>query len=151
MALLEFIQTGTSLKLSESYTNINERVRYTANTGTGVVSVANTNRNGTGTLVDVFTTGLTTGSVGTLIKTITIKARANATRGMIRLLVFDGTNTRLIEEFDVSAVVQVGIQATFEVSYDVDWSFNPGITIRASTDKAESFAITVQGLDLTYP
>lgn len=149
--MLQTIDTGDNLKISGVTSNINERVRYTANTGSGVVSVANTNRNGTGTLADVLTTGATVGSVGTLVKKITIKARSNATRGMIRLFVFDGTSTRLIEEFDVSAVVQVNIQATFEVSYDVDWSFNGGLTLRASTDKAEPFVITVEALDLTYP
>lgn len=151
MALVESIQTGASLKLSEATNNINERVRYTANTGTGVVSVANTNRNGTGTLVDILTTAITTASVGTLVKKVTIKGRANATRGMVRLFMFDGTNTRLIEEFDIEALVQVNIQPTFEVSYDVDWSLGTGLTIRASTDKAEPFVVAIEALDLTYP
>lgn len=151
MGLTESINTNNSLKITGNANNINESVNYTANTGVGVVSVANTSLNGTGTLTDILVTAATANSVGTLVKKVIIKASTSATRGMVRLFVYDGTNTRLIEEFEVSGVVQNNIQACFEVSYDVDWSFGPGITIRASTENAERFIVAIEALDLIYP
>ncbi|MCA0429268.1 MAG: hypothetical protein LCH32_02070 [Bacteroidetes bacterium] len=149
--LVESINTGFSLKNSEVNSNIGERAHYEANTGVATVSVANSNLDGTGTLTNVLSTGATTGSVGSLVKKITIKALANATRGMVRLFIYDGSTTRLIEEFNINAVVQNSIQPSFEVSYDVDWSFGAGLTLKASTQYAETYSIAIEALDIIFP
>ena len=58
--------------------------QYTANTGKVLISTANSNLDGTGTLGTV----LTAASNGTLIKAITVKAQVNTTEGMVRLFLF---------------------------------------------------------------
>lgn len=149
--LTEMIDTGDSLKMSGCTTNINERVNYTANTGTAYISTANTSLT-TGTTVTVLTTGVTTGSVGTLVKKITIHGRGNVTRGMIRLWLSNGeTFTTLFEEIDVAGRVQSATQDAFEISYDVDWSVGPTLLINASTNNAEGFVVAIEALDITYP
>jgi hypothetical protein len=148
--LNESIQTGNSLIESGITTNINERVKYTANTGTAFLSTANTLLDGTGTTVEV----IRGASNGTLVKTLTIKAQANTTRGMIRLFMHGGAGaafTILIDEIDVSAVVRSSIAESFEISYDLDYFLAAGDSIYASTEKAERFLVIAEGLDFSYP
>lgn len=148
----EMIDTRDSLKMSGCTTNINERVNYTANTGTAYISTANTNLNGTGTIVQLLATGATSGSVGTLVKKFTIHGRGSSTRGMVRLFVYNGeTFTHLIEEIDIAARVQLETQDAFDISFDVDWSFGTSLFIGAATNNAEGFVVSMEGLDLKYP
>lgn len=148
----EMIDTGDALKMSGVTTNINERVNYTANSGTAFISTANTSLTG-GTTVALLTTAVTTGSVGTLIKQFTIKGRGSVSRGMIRLFLGNGDTlfNYLIDEIDVDAVVQVDSQNTFEITFDVDWSLGTGLFISAATNNAEGFCVSMEALDLTYP
>jgi hypothetical protein len=140
--------TGQALSATE--TNINERVNYTANTGTALLSTANSNLDGTGTKATV----LTPASNGTLIKTITVKGRGNVTRGMVRLFL---TNTELgtsvlLDEIDIPGVAQTGTQDAFEIVYEVNYYLAAGTyTLTASTEKAENFIVVAEGLDMTYP
>ena len=139
-------QTGQLLNPTE--TNINEKVKYTANTGTAALSTANPNLDGTGTIATV----ITAASNGTLLKTCTIKALGNTTRGIVRFFIGDGGGfTRIIDEVDIPAIIQSSKQEAFSISYDMDWCLKAGYTIGASTEKAENFAITIEGLDYSYP
>jgi len=64
------------------------------------VAAANTNRDGTGTLVDL----VTGGTDGTRIDRIVAKAAVTTTAGMLRIFHYDGTSNRLIDEIPVSAI-----------------------------------------------
>jgi hypothetical protein len=105
-----------------------------------VVSAANTARDGTGTLVTVFTAGAS----GSRIDDIRITAAGTVTAGVVRLFVHDGTNARLLQEVMVTAVTP---STTVET-----WSFTllnqalvlpTGYSLRASTNNAETFHIVV--------
>lgn len=113
----------------------------TPRSAVGQVSTANTNRDGTGTIATIFTAGTN----GSRIDDIVIKATGTTTAGMIRLFLNDGTNTRLWQEIQVNAVTPSATVAT--------WSFvitdaalilqNSSWSLRASTEKAETFNIIV--------
>lgn len=125
---------------------INERVKYTANTSTVVISTANSNLDGTGTLGTV----LTAASNGTLIQRVTIKATGNTTRGMVRLFIYDGANNRLIEEVRVPTVTKSGIDHSFIAVVNLNYNLKTGYLLKASTENAESFSIIAEGLDWAY-
>ena len=61
---------------------------------TAQVSAANTNRDGTGTIVDI----LTGDTDGTIIDVIAVVAVGTTSSGMVRLYISDGSNTRLWQE-----------------------------------------------------
>jgi hypothetical protein len=138
-------QTGQLISATE--TNINEKVKYTANTGTVAISTANTNLDGTGTISTV----LTAASNGTLITDITITATGTTTRGMIRFFISDGSFTRIIDEVDVPARTQSATQSAWSISYETNWYLKAGYTLGVSTEKAEGFSVMAEGLDMSYP
>ena len=116
----------------------------TPRAGIGLLSAANSARDGTGTIVNVFTAGGT----GSRIDAIDIQATASTTPGMIRLFMFDGTNNRLIGEIPVSAITPSGTQAAFAVQLTTANLANllplilpTGYSLRASTEKAEAFNV----------
>lgn len=109
------------------------------------ISVANTNRDGTGTIVDSYTAV----AGGSQPNRIDIKAVGTTTAGMIRLYIFDGTNTRLLKEFTVSPITPSGTVASWETSWTVSGiRLSSGQKLRASTHNAETFNVTVYGIDL---
>lgn len=123
--------------------------QYTANTGLVTISTANTNLDGTGTLGTV----LTAGSSGTLIKTVTIKAQTTTTQGMVRLFVYDGTNTRLIKEIEIPPMTvntTTGTDCSFERTIELNYKLKATYILKASTQIGESFNIIAEGLDWTY-
>ncbi|MBL7912637.1 MAG: hypothetical protein JNJ41_16365 [Bacteroidia bacterium] len=130
-----------------------ESTNFTANTGTGLVSTANSNLDGTGTVVTVLTTGPSaSGWKGCRIESLTIKGIVTTTAGMIRLYIYDGTNTRIFKEVMIPAITKSATQAAFECKVDVEgFQLKPDYLIKASTQNAESFHITVEGNDWKYP
>src|SRR5688572_17684881 len=123
-------------------------VQFTATPRIGMaqISAANTNRDGTGTVVDIIT-GV---AAGTYIKRVTIKATVTTTAGMVRLYLHDGTNTRLYAEVDVVAFTVSATVKSF--SYQVE--FPDGLilpsaswVLRASTHNAETFNVIAEGAD----
>lgn len=120
--------------------------QYTANTGKVLISTANSNLDGTGTLGTV----LTAASNGTLIKAITVKAQVNTTEGMVRLFLFDGTNTRLIQEISIPTVTKSATTPAFEYKWDCSIPLKSGWILKASTQNSESFNIIAEGLDWAY-
>jgi hypothetical protein len=123
--------------------------QYTANTGIVTISTANANRDGTGTLGTV----ITAASNGTLIRKIQIKAISTTTQGMVRLFVYDGTNTRLLLEIDVPPMTvntTTGTDCTFETTVELNYKLKSGWCLKAATQNAESFNVFAEGLDWTY-
>lgn len=112
------------------------------------ISTANTNRDGTGTLGDVLT-GATNGS---RVDRIVITANVTTTAGMIRLFIWDGTNTRLWKEVPVTAVTASGTAAAFSAVVSSPDS-NPLLVLpatwklKAGTNNAESFDVIPHGGD----
>lgn len=114
--------------------------------GAAQVSAANTNLDGSGTVVMI----LTAGSSGSRIDRIDIKAVVTTSAGMIRLFVHDGTNYRLWKEVPVSAVEKSASVPAFGTT--IDMSHQPlvlpsGYSLRAATEKAEAFNIIATGGD----
>ena len=108
------------------------------------VTAANTNRDGTGTVVDVIT-GATN---GTRIDRITIEATVTTTAGMVRLYIYDGTNTRLWQESPVYAITPSGTVVTHRAVLDSLRLILPnGYKIRASTHNGETFNVIAEGGD----
>jgi len=109
------------------------------------VSAANTNRDGTGTAPDVVT-GATN---GTRIDRITIEGTGTTTAGVVRLFLYDGTNTRLWKEVLVTAITP---SATVEV-YSKTLS-GLGLVlpntykIKAATHNAETFNVIAEGANI---
>lgn len=111
--------------------------------GLAQVTVANAARDGTGTLVTVYT-GAATGS---RIDDITIKATGTTTAGMVRLFLSldGGTTNRLLSEYLVTAITASASVAAWSQSI-IDLGLilqNTSALLRASTNNAETFNIIV--------
>jgi hypothetical protein len=145
--LVETIETNHSLKENGLLTNINERVRYTANTGSILINVANPNLDGSGIVAQPL--------VGqpSLLKNITIKAIGNTTRGMVRLFTVNPISgvKGILDEIDIPAVVQSATTPAFEITYDINYYLILDQKLLVSTQNAEGFIVTVQALDISYP
>ena len=109
-------------------------------TAVAQVTTANTARDGTGTIATVFTAGAS----GSRIDDVTITAVATTTAGMVRLLLHDGTNARLLREVEVSAITPSGTVAAFIASLsNLALVLQSGWSLRASTHNAETFNVCV--------
>lgn len=125
--------------------------QFVANPRLGMVAIstANTSRDGSGTIDTV----LTAGSSGSRIDAVTIKATGTTTAGTIRLFVHNGTTAFLLSEIPVIAITPAATSPAFEaVVSQANSSAFPlvipaGYSLRASTEKAESFNIIAQGGD----
>jgi hypothetical protein len=104
------------------------------------VSTANTNRDGTGTIVTV----LTAGSSGSRVDDIWVVATGTTTAGVVRLFINDGTNTRLWQELLVTAITpSTTIQVFNTALFNQGLILPNGYSLRASTQIAETFNILV--------
>lgn len=114
--------------------------------GDGLVSAANPNRDGTGTMVTL----LSAGANGTRADYVQIKALGSTGSGMVRLFLHNGTTARLITEVEIPVVVASGVQKTFEQLVELAGGIvmPTGYSIRASTELAEQFNVIVFGGDL---
>ena len=135
----------------------NSRVRkdttkFTANTGSVIISTANSNLNGTGTLGLAFTAGSSATYKGASISTITIKSPVNVTSGMIRLYIDDLSNKFLFAEIPVPTITRSSIDMAFERTIDFpnDLDLQAGYKIQASTENGESFHVFVTANDWNY-
>lgn len=116
------------------------------------VSTANTNRDGTGTIVTVATGPSTAAAagVGERINRVVVQATGTTTAGVIRfyISVDGGTTNRLICERLVPAITPSTTIAAFrsEVSELVGLVLTGGgsCMLRASTNNAETFNIMVE-------
>ncbi len=124
--------------------------QYTANTGLVKITTANANLDGSGTLGDV----ITGAANGTLIKNVIIKATgtgaSSTSQGMVRLFVYDGSNTRLLTEVDIPPMGQSSTDPTFKAMIPLNFKLESGFILKASTQNAEPFNIIAEGLDFAY-
>lgn len=113
--------------------------------GAATIAAANAGRDGSGTIATVFTAGVS----GSRIDVINVKAQAATTAGMVRIYLSNGTTHYLIFEVPVTAVTPSASVATFEAAiYCPEGLTIPnGYSLRASTEKAESFNIIARGGD----
>ncbi len=120
------------------------------------VSTANTNRDGSGTTVEVCagpSTAQGTG-VGKLIREVIVTATGNTTAGMIRFFLSTdgGTTKRMITEVPVQALTAGANTATWSMMVPVLHGLilqgqvsSQSCKLYASTEKAETFNIHVFG------
>lgn len=131
---------GTGLMLME-------RIKFTGRTTVTTISTANSNLDGTGTVSDL----ITGSGSGTLIKRIFIKAQGSTTQGMIRIFFKVSTSNWLLREVYVPAVTPDARHESFMAVIDEPFFLKASYILRASTQNAETFCITVEGLDMAYP
>jgi len=118
----------------------------TARVGTGSVSTANTNRDGTGTIVDIIT-GATN---GTKITEVVIKSTGRPADSIITLFVYDGTTNWLFDEIDLGAPAASSATATAyrtSVQYanlvlpSTTWKLRAAITATPTTGAVNVIAL----------
>lgn len=104
------------------------------------ISAANTNRNGTGTIVSVIS-GATN---GTRVDDIYIVATGTTTAGVVRLFISDGTNIRLWQEILVPAITPSTTVTVFNTSLlNQALLLKSGWSLQAATNNAETFNVIV--------
>lgn len=112
----------------------------TVQNGQGQISVANTNRNGSGTLVTIFT-GAASGS---RVDDIYIVATGTTTAGVVRLFISDGSNVRLWQEILVSAITPSTTVAVWSYTLlNQALLLESGWSLQAATNNAETFNVIV--------
>jgi len=125
-----------------------ESAKYTANTGMGIVTTANTGLDGTGSLVTI----LTAAANGTFIKTVTVKTQSvGINQGMLRLFIYDGVNTRLLMEIDTPIAGRSGTWASFSRIINLNYFLKAGDVLQASTQETKTFNVIAEGYDVSYP
>ncbi len=122
-------------------------------TGLGVVSAANTHLDGTGTIVQVFAAPALTTIRGSIIKSITISAlQSTSINGMIRFYIGpDTSHYALLMEVVIPETIQSGFTPSFKVLLKDNFHLQNGYVIGATTQNADSFAITIEAEDWEYP
>lgn len=104
------------------------------------VTTANTNRNGTGTIVSVFSAGAS----GSRIDDIYIVATGTTTAGVVRLFISDGTNIRLWQEILVTAITpSTTVQVWSYALLNLALILPSGYSLQASTNNSETFNVQV--------
>lgn len=104
------------------------------------IATANTARDGTGTIATLYTAPAN----GARIDDLMLKARGTTTAGMIRLFIHDGTNYHLWKEVPVTAITPSATLPSFEYPlYELGLILQSGWGLRVSTEKAESFDVTI--------
>lgn len=114
----------------------------------GSLSTANTNRDGSGTIISIWTAGAN----GSRIEHIDITAYGATTAGVIRLYIHDGSTSALWKEILVPATTPSTTVAVFMASLDCSQPGNSlllpaAYSLRASTHIAENFRVAAVGGD----
>jgi hypothetical protein len=117
--------------------------------GGGIISVANTARDGSGTGVVTLITGV---AAGTRIESVRVVAAGATTAGVVRLFTHDGTTSYLLEEIMIEAATPsttVPVQRREIIFGDIRPLTLPNAswTLRASTHNAETFHVHVAAAD----
>ncbi len=112
--------------------------------GIAQISTANTARDGSGTMGTV----LTGSANGTKVEAVVIKATVTTTAGTVRLFIHDGTNARLWREIPIVAITVSATIPAFETVVPAGITLPNNYSIRASTEKAETFNVFAHGGNL---
>lgn len=111
----------------------------TPTTTVAQISAANTNRDGTGTIVAI---GSAAPAAGERIDEVTICATGATTAGVVRLYWHNGSNARLIREVLVEAKTpSTSVEAWSAKLTGLAWVLPSGYTLYASTHNAETFNV----------
>ena len=118
----------------------------------GQATAANTNRDGTGTIVTLGTAP----AAGSRLDGVIVQAVGTTTAGMVRLYIHDGANARLFLEMPVIAVTPSATQPAWGAQANVNTMSQlfplvlpSAYSLRASTHNAETFNIIGCAGDLT--
>jgi len=112
--------------------------------GQAQIATANAGRDGTGTVGTVWTAG----AEGSKIEQVTVQATGTTTTGMIRFFLHDGSVFRMFDEVPVTAVTpSATVTAYFAERTYENLVIPAGWSLRASTEKAETFNVIAQGGD----
>lgn len=125
--------------------NFTSTARLTAS----AVSVANTNRDGTGTIVNLIT-GV---AAGTKVFEVVVQMQVTSTAGMVRLYLSSdaGVSWKLFDEVAIAAATGSASVKETRVATTYANLILPGTTycLGASTHNAEASVVTVMAGDLT--
>jgi len=126
--------------------------QYHTVTGFNTASVANPNLDGSGSgIVSIYQAGNGAGLMGSHITSVTIKAlQSTNDNGMIRLFIYDGSDYHLFREVCIPQTTQSAFEPSFKVVLPMDLNIEAGYQLFATTQLAQSFAITVEGADWSY-
>lgn len=140
-----------------------ESTNYTANTGVGYVSDANTALDGSGTVgTDIFTV-VTAGASGSgwkglCIDSITIKAASTVIHGMIRIFIQNtstgASNTFLFKEVFVPYTIPSATSKSFgyKLIFPDKFQLQAGFKILATSQNgSENYAVIADAMDWKYP
>lgn len=146
-----YAYAGMNLPISSANINgtglmLAQRVKYTAKTSIAIISTANRYLDGTGAVSTLITAGN-----GTLLKRIIIKAQGTTTQGMVRFFLKVSSSYWLIREVEIPAVVQSSKDQTLIAVIDEPFYLKSSYTIVVSTENAETFIVSVEGMELAYP
>ena len=127
-----------------------ETTQYSVYNAANVIATANSNLNGTGSTGYIL---LAVGANGNNIQSIIVKSRVNTTSGMIRLFIENGAIIKLWREIPVNAITKSSTDSSFYAKLEFKDSFalKNGWNLKASTENAESFAITTEAFQISYP
>jgi hypothetical protein len=113
------------------------------------LSTANTNFDGTGTIVSVCAAG----SNGTEIYALTAQALVTTTAACLNFFIYDGANYRLALQLPTTAVTAgaggtAGVAASLRADGSPILTLNSGDTLYASTYNSEAWDVFAEGGDL---
>jgi hypothetical protein len=110
----------------------------------GALATANTKRDGTDTIVTVFTAGAS----GSKIEEVRITPAATTTAGMVRLYLYDGSTYYLLSEHAIAAKTLSATVGATTTTLNYDNLLLPsGWSLRASTEKSEAIKVFAFGGD----
>jgi hypothetical protein len=120
-----------------------------AHSGLGNVFVANSNLNGTGSITTILTAPSGSLVYGSIIPFIDVKATATNAEGMIRIFIDNGTTKYLIWEIPIPATTATATQPSYRTKTIAMIDLQPGYSLCASTQNANSFNIIMLASDIT--
>lgn len=129
-----------------------DTTNYSVNWKFGYLDTANPNRDGTGTIVQIYTSGSSGSYIGTSITSITIKAIENTTIGMVRLYITNSMGSYLFKEINIPTQTFSSINPRFErtISFENNLDIQTDLELSASTENSELFDVSVTGNDYKY-
>ena len=131
-----------------------QRVKYTTNVAGKIISTANPNLDG---ITGTYSTAIIIGAGnGTLLQKITVQAQGTTTDGMVRLFLYNALtkSVLLFHEIEIpNKVISTGsgIDKAFSKTLNINFLLPSSFYIVASTQKAETFNVIIEGLDTTFP
>ncbi|MBS1780030.1 MAG: hypothetical protein JST70_11935 [Bacteroidetes bacterium] len=120
----------------------NSNKKITPNTGMALLTTANPNLNGTGSIVDI----ITGANDGTMIDSLTIKSLVSNNQGMIRLFIKDLSSVYyLFQEIMIPTTVPTSVVQSYAATVELGINLKAGYSLAASTQLSENFSLIAYG------